>query len=71
MKIIIVDNRLSVTGAFDAVIQNIKKDEGSNEYLFYIPENSTNKKQIGLLGLKYYTFKSLELSRKWYNIVMY
>ena len=71
MKIIIVDNGLSVTGAFNAVIKNIKKDECNNEYLFYIPENSTNKIQLNTLRLKYYTFKSVELSRTLYNIVMY
>jgi L-malate glycosyltransferase len=71
MKVIVIDNSLEITGAFKAIFNNIQQSDSITEWFYFVPEKSKNKAVLEKAGIKVFTFRSYELSRKPKNVLLF
>ena len=70
-KVLIVDNSLDSTGAFNAIISNCNDLRREFNFMFVIPKRSKNYLILKKLEYKYYKLDFIELSRRPLDLIHY
>mgnify|MGYP001087816192 CR=1 FL=1 len=69
--ILLVDNSLDTTGAFNALLRNVLDLKDEFNFIFVIHQLSVNDKVLKKLEIKYYKLNMIEISKRPYDLLLY